>query len=123
MKNYSHIFIFILFILFSSYAYGEIKESGNYKSSISFNTEKNSDNRYEVIIESTGELRFLLCKDYKTAFNCYYAIALYAQTDLNTDVTEVIPSIIDTLKEQGHQIKKIEDGYRGNYHGIAYNID
>ena len=123
MKNSLRYISLLFLIMLSTHVYAETKVSRNYKSSVTFNEEQNSDKRYEVIIESKGEVRFLLCKDYKTAFDCYYAIALFGQTEKYTDLTEKIPNVVESLKQQGHKVKKIMDDFRGGYHGIAYNID
>jgi hypothetical protein len=42
---------------------------------------------------------------------------------MSCDLTERIPSVIESLKEQGHKVKVIEDATRGGYHGIVYHID
>ena len=114
-------FVFILMLL-TTFCFAE-KSFGTYKSSVTFPDTKTDDGRYQVLVESKGEIRFLLCKDYKTASDCYYAIALYGSTDMNCDLTTKIPSVIEALKEQGHTIKVINDSVRGGYHGIAYNVD
>lgn len=113
--------ILFVILLISSICYAE-KKSGNYKSSVLL-ADSLSDGRYQVLIESKGEIRFLLCKEYETAFNCYYAIALFGAVDMYCDLTERIPSVIQSLEEQGHKVKIVEDSKRGGYHGIVYNID
>ena len=113
--------IFLFILLACTLCYAE-KRSGNYKSSVLL-VDTLDKGRYQVIIESKDEVRFLLCKEYETAFNCYYAIALFGKTEMYCDLTERIPSVIKSLKEQGHKVKVIEDSTRGGYHGIVYNID
>ncbi|MBR5954049.1 MAG: hypothetical protein IK021_01255 [Methanobrevibacter sp.] len=100
MKKSLRYILLIIFTLLATHLFAETKVTRTYKSAVSFIDEKNSDKRYEVIIESKGEVRYLLCKDYKTASDCYYAIALYGQTEMNTDLTEKIPNVLDSLKRQ-----------------------
>lgn len=113
--------ILFIILLICSFCYAE-KRSGNYKSSVLL-ADTLDEGRYQVIIQSKDQVRFLLCKEYETAFNCYYAIALFGKTEMYCDLTERIPSVIVSLKEQGHKVKVIEDATRGGYHGIIYHID
>ena len=96
MKRFtSLLFTFLLLFVFSGFLYScgkdngddnggnEQKEkvekrSGNYKSSVLL-ADTLDEGRYQVIIESKNQVRFLLCKEYETAFNCYYAIALFGE--------------------------------------------
>ena len=99
------------------------KTTSNYKSAVSFSETKTSDNRYEIIVESKGQVRYMLFKNYQDAFDTYYAFALFAKENMDTNLVDMVPSVVNKFKSQGHKIKIIDDSNRGGYHGIAYNID
>ena len=118
MKRFITILTVLIFFLCTLQA----QSTGNYKSSVKLNA-GNYNKRSEVIIESRGQVRFLLYKNYKDAEECYQAFALFARLYNDADLVEMVPSVIKTAKEQGHSVKIIDDSYRDTYHGIAYNID
>ena len=113
--------ILLIVLLTCTFCFAE-KSFANKKSSVLL-ADTLAEGRYQVIIESKHEVRFLLFKKYETALDSYYAISIFGAMEMYCDLTERIPSVIESLKEQGHKVIIINDSNRGGYHGIAYNID
>lgn len=120
-KIFSFFTIFLLFISFLSAQ--SKKTTANYKSSVTFSESRTSDNRYEIIVESKGQVRFMLFKNYQDAFDTYYAFALFAKENMDTNLVDMVQAVMNKFKSQGHKIKILDDSNRGGYHVIAYNID
>lgn len=116
--------VFIIFLLFISFLSAQSKKTtANYKSSVTFSESRTSDNRYEIIVESKDQVRFMLFKNYQDAFDTYYAFALFAKENMDTNLVDMVQAVMNKFKSQGHKIKILDDSNRGGYHGIAYNID
>lgn len=120
-KIFSVFTIILLFISFLSAQNG--KTTANYKSSVTFSEERTSDKRYEIIVGSKDQVRYMLFKNYQDAFDTYYAFALFAKENMNTNLVDMVQAVMNKFKSQGHRIKIIDDSQRGGYHVIAYNID
>ena len=116
--------VFIIFLLLISFLSAQSKKTtANYKSSVTFSESRTSDNRYEIIVESKDQVRFMLFKNYQDAFDTYYAFALFAKENMDTNLVDMVQAVMNKFKSQGHKIKILDDSNRGGYHGIAYNID
>lgn len=116
--------VFTIFLLFISFLPAQSKKTtANYKSSVTFSEGRTSDNRYEIIVESKDQVRFMLFKNYQDAFDTYYAFALFAKENMDTNLVDMVQAVMNKFKSQGHKIKILDDSNRGGYHGIAYNID
>lgn len=116
--------VFTIFLLFISFLPAQSKKTtANYKSSVTFSESRTSDNRYEIIVESKDQVRFMLFKNYQDAFDTYYAFALFAKENMDTNLVDMVQAVMNKFKSQGHKIKILDDSNRGGYHGIAYNID